>query len=115
MNTPGNPEGDPALRQVLRQWRVDVPLQPRFREQVWQRIACSETLPQPSLWAVLSRWIELMLPRPKLAFAYVSVVLAIGVVAGSVAAQSATRRVNAGLGQRYVALLDPYHATNAAP
>jgi hypothetical protein len=117
MTTPANPEGDPALRHVLRQWRVDASLPPRFQEQVWQRIARSETQPGTSLWAVLSRWVEVTLPRPKLALAYVSLILAIGVAAGSFAAQSATRRFNAELGHRYVASLDPYYAdaANTAP
>ena len=114
MNTTHTPGDDLALRRLLRE-SGDAPLPPRFQEQVWHRITLGETQPRPSLWVALSRWIEVMLPRPKLALAYVSVVLAIGVAAGSFAAQAATRRVNTDLGHRYVAALDPYHAATTAP
>ncbi len=107
------PEDDRALRQALRQWAVDTPLPPRFQEQVWQRIARAETRPATALWATMARWVEVFLPRPKFALAYVSVVLLIGIAAGSFAAQAAARRLNADLGQRYVQSLDPYRAAGS--
>jgi hypothetical protein len=110
-HTPGD---DLALRRLLRE-SSDEPLPPRFQEQVWHRITRAETPPAFNLWAALSRWVELALPRPKLALAYVSVLLAIGVAVGTFAAQAETRRVNADLGQRYVASLDPYRSAPAAP
>jgi hypothetical protein len=109
------PEDDTALRGVLRQWKVETPLPPRFQEQVWQRIARAEAQASPKFWTTIIRWVEIMLPRPKFAVAYVSAVLILGVAAGSLAAQAANRRLNADLGQRYVASLDPYHPVSSAP
>ena len=104
------PEGGDSLRQVLRQWTVDTPLPPRFQEQVWQRIARLETQPAPSLRASFSRWVEVLLPRPKFAFTYVALLLVLGVAAGSLAAQARSRHLDADLGLRYVQSLDPYRA-----
>jgi hypothetical protein len=106
------PEDDQSLRQVLRQWTVDTPLPPRFQEQVWRRIARAETQPAPTPWTWLSRWVEVLLPRPKFAFSYVAALLVFGVAAGSLAAQATTRRLNVDLGLRYVQALDPYHAAS---
>jgi hypothetical protein len=106
-------DDDESLRRVLHQWTVDTPLPPRFQEQVWQRIARAEIQPAPTLWASLSRSVEVLVPRPKFAFSYVAALLVFGVAAGTLAAQATTRRLNADLGLRYVQTLDPYHA--AAP
>jgi hypothetical protein len=102
------PEGDNALGQLLRQWTPDAPLAPRFQEQVWQRIARAEARPGPTLRASLSRWLEVVLPRPRFAFAYVLILLTLGVAGGSLAAQLKTSRLETGLGLRYVQSLDPY-------
>jgi len=109
------PEGGDSLRQVLRQWTVDTPLPPRFQEQVWQRIARSETQPALSLWASLSRWVEVLLPRPKFAFTYMALLLVLGVAAGSLAAQARARHLDADLSLRYVQSLDPYRADALNP
>ena len=109
------PEDDQSLRQVLRQWTVDTPLPPRFQQQVWRRIARAETQTAPTPWAWLSRWVEVLLPRPKFAFSYVAALLVFGVAAGSLAAQATTRRLNADLGLRYVQSLDPFQADVSQP
>ncbi len=109
------PEDDVALRGVLRQWTVETPLPPRFREQVWQRITRAEAQSSPTFWTTITRWVEIVLPRPKFAVAYFSAVLVLGVAAGSLAAQATSRRFNADLGQRYVASLDPYHPVSSTP
>ncbi len=103
-------DDDQSLRQVLRQWTVDTPLPPRFQEQVWRRIARAENQPAPSLWGSLSRWVEVLLPRPQFALSYVAALLVVGVAAGSLAAQVTVRRLNADLGLRYVQSLDPFQA-----
>src|SRR5512136_543895 len=103
-------EDDESLRRVLRQWTVDAPLPPRFQEQVWERIARAEVQPAPTLWASLSRWLEVALPRPRFAFSYVAALLVVGVAAGSLAAQARTSRLETDLSVRYVQSVDPYHA-----
>ena len=108
-NEPGNQ--DEALRKVLKEWRTDAPLPPRFQESVWQRIECAESVPAPSapsVWAVIAHWVGTMLPRPALATAYVAVLLAVGVTAGWTQARQETARLKGELGERYVRVLDPY-------
>jgi hypothetical protein len=108
-------EDNESLGRVLRQWTVDAPLPPRFQEQVWQRIARAEAAAAPSLWVLISRWLENVLPRPKFAFAYVAVLLVAGVTAGSLAAQVSTSRMETDLSLRYVRTLDPFQAHSSHP
>ena len=110
MNTePGN--HDEALRKVLKEWRTDATLPPRFQEAVWRRIEHAEPTSaptMPSAWAVIAHWIGTMLPRPALAASYVAVLLVIGVTAGWTQGRAETERVKGELGERYVRVLDPY-------
>ena len=73
-------ENDEQLHEALRQWIVDTPLPPRFQEQVWQRIARAETKPQTTItfWAWLLHFVEVNLPRPKVAYSYVAILLLFG-------------------------------------
>jgi len=108
-NEPGN--HDEALRKVLKEWRTEVPLPPRFQEAVWRRIELAEPAPAPpapSVWTVIAHWIGTVLPRPALATAYVAVLLAVGVTAGWAQARQENARVKGELGERYVRVLDPY-------
>jgi hypothetical protein len=109
------PDNDEHLRGVLREWVVDAPLPPHFQEQVWQRIARAETRSALTAGAWLWRLVEVVLPRPGFAFAYLSVLLVFGVAAGSVAAQIKTSRLNSELSLRYVQLIDPYRADRSSP
>lgn len=108
MKTNHLPENEGPLREVLRQWTVDIPLPPRFKEQVWQRIACSERKTRSSVWVQMLNLIEVTLPRPKFAYSYVAILLLLGVVGGSWAAQRQTGRLDEALGSRYVQSIDPY-------
>ena len=101
---------DEALRKVLKEWRVEAPLPPRFQVQVWRRIERVHSTSAPGLMGVLSRWIAITMPRRGLAVAYLAGLLAIGITAGWVNARHETARVNHELGERYVRLLDPYQA-----
>jgi len=103
------PEKDERLDEVLREWVVDAPLPPRFQEQVWSRISRAK-VPPASLWSLLTRFMEAVLPRPKVTFAYLSMFLGLGVAAGSLTAQIKTNRVDTELSHRYVQSLDPYRA-----
>jgi hypothetical protein len=108
-NEPGNQ--DDTLRKVLKEWRADAALPPRFQEAVWRRIERAEPVPTPaapSPRAVIVHWIGTMLPRPALATSYVAVLLTVGVTAGWAQARQETARVKGELGERYVRVLDPY-------
>src|SRR5512143_990719 len=100
MKTNRSSENDESLHKGLRKWTVDTPLPPRFQEQVWQRIARAETKAGAARWPSLWRLIEVVLPRPKFAVAYLAIFLALGVTAGSWAAQIKTNRLDSALSLR---------------
>jgi hypothetical protein len=114
MKTNQTPDNDP-LHTVLREWRVDSALPPRFQEQVWDRIAQGEAHPQAGPWTALWRWLGDVLPRPRVAVAYLSIFLVLGAAAGSVASQAKASRMEAELSQRYVQSIDPYQADRSTP
>jgi hypothetical protein len=103
-------EQDRAVDEVLKQWVVDAPLPPRFQEQVWQRIARVGAKPEPTitLWRLLRRLIETNLARPKLAYSYAAILLAVGMLVGTWAAQAQNTKMEASLGSRYLQSIDPY-------
>jgi hypothetical protein len=102
-----------SLQKSLRRWEVNDPLPPRFREQVWQRIAQADAQAGETVWARLLRLIEVALPRPKVALSYLAALMIVGVVAGSLTAQMQKDRFDASLSLRYVQSLDPF-ASNAS-
>ena len=110
-----DPEGDERLRALLRSWVVETPLPPRFKENVWRRIERADLHPESHFWAGLLRLIEIALPRPKVALAYVSILLALGLSAGAWAAQVKSSHAEESLGLHYVQSVDPYHAAVVHP
>ncbi len=103
-------ENADPLHELLRTWTVGAALPPHFQDQVWQRIARAEA--RPMLLTLLHSTLltlQSSLCRPKVAFSYVTVLLALGVAAGSWEAQIQSSRVDAALGMRYVQSVDPYH------
>lgn len=103
---PGNDEQ--KLSKLLKEWRSDISLPPRFQEGVWHRLERSESKTNSSGWAAFAHWIGNVLPRPALAVSYIAVFLAIGLTAGWAEARQTTARVKGELGDRYVQSLDPY-------
>jgi len=104
------PENDERFNDVLRQWTVDIPLPPRFQEQVWRRIERAEAKAQPKVtfWSWLLNLAAVYRPSPKVAYSYLAILLFLGVVGGTWAAQRETDRLDAALGSRYVQSVDPY-------
>src|SRR5579863_1944594 len=72
---------DEPLRKVLREWRVEDALPPRFQERVWARIKEDERV-APGIGATAWKWLVTALTRPAFATAYVAVFFLIGVGAG---------------------------------
>ena len=101
---------DEALRKVLKEWRTDASLPPRFQEGVWRRIERAQTPTALSVWAIIAHWIGTVLPRPALAATYLATLLAIGVTVGWAQGHQQTARVKDELSERYVRMLDPYLA-----
>src|SRR5262245_11967066 len=109
-----NPHGDDvSLNRLLREWKSNAALPPRFQEQVWRRIERNETvsLPTTTLAKLFANWLSTGLPRPALATAYVAVLLLIGAGVGWSQARQETARVTTELGARYAQEVDPYLST----
>ena len=115
MKSNSKPEDNEPMESLMQEWRLEAPLPPRFQEQVWQRIARAEAQPQTTVWVRLTRLVEVLLPRPKVAFAYVAALVVFGMAAGSVIAQIRTSHVEAALGARYVQSVNPYQAEVPQP
>jgi hypothetical protein len=101
-------ENDEPIRKLLNEWRVDAALPPRFQEQVWERIARNETKLAPTLWVVVRKWIETMMPRPVFASSYMAMLLLFGVSAGYQQGQTKAEHTISQLQARYVQMVDPY-------
>jgi hypothetical protein len=71
---------DPKLTALLRESRVSPALPPRFQQNVWRRIEDAEAPVKSESW--LDALAALIL-RPKFAFATVAVLLAAGIVFGT--------------------------------
>jgi len=99
---------DAVLSGLLREWKVDSDLPPRFSEQVWRRIERGETAATFSPWASLWNRIAQAFARPSLAAGYVAVLLLAGLAAGYFQARIGTERVQDELSTRYVQMVDPY-------
>jgi hypothetical protein len=102
------PEDGRSLDRILSQWRVETPLPPRFQERVWQRIERAESQPATPFRVSAARLIEAIVPRPRLAYSYATILLAVGLVAGAWAAEAQNNRTEASLGSRYLQSVDPY-------
>lgn len=115
MNANRDLEDGDALDRALHHWTVNAPLPPRFRQGVWRRIEKLERYPETGAWPWLLRLMEWAVPRPKFAYACLSVFLVVGIAAGALAAQVKTTRLESELSLRYVQSIDPYRAGNPQP
>ena len=101
-------ENDKPVRKLLRQWRVDAALPPRFQEQVWKRIENAETKSTFGFVGTVQKWLETTLTRPVLAGSYLAVFLVIGISAGCQQGQTKSEQLKSQLQARYVQMVDPY-------
>src|SRR5262245_24643621 len=99
---------DEALSKLLRTWKPEAQLPPRFQEAVWRRIETGDTDLKVSVWQNLRARIEAAFARPALAAAYVAVLLFAGVSAGYWRAEDRSAQVESELRSRYVQNVDPY-------
>ena len=101
-------EKDEALSKVLKTWKPEAQLPPRFQESVWRRIESVEPVCPPGLARVLAVWIEKTFSRPSLAASYVAILLFAGVGAGFWHAEGKTAHAQSEWRTRYVQSIDPY-------
>ena len=73
---------DAVLSELLRLRRITVTLPPRFCDGVWRRIEQEEAGSNFTLFAALTAWIESTLPRPQIAFCYVTALMIVGMASG---------------------------------
>jgi hypothetical protein len=106
-----DPDPDERLNEMLGSWKVDANLPPRFQEQVWRRIARSDSAGDAPFWVKAFRAMTEPFTRPKVAYAYIAVLLTFGIAAGSWTAQVKSSKMEAALGSRYVHTIDPYQFT----
>jgi hypothetical protein len=102
------PQKDPALTRLLRTWKPQAQLPPRFQEAVWSRIACAEARPKLNVWQDIAAWIETALSRPALALSYVAVLLFAGLGAGYWDVEGKTAQSASEWRARYLQTVDPY-------
>ena len=100
-------ENEGGLSKRLRSWKVDASLPPGTADQVWHRIALSET-PSPTGFGSLLSSIQDVFSRPAVAGAYVAILLIMGVLAGGVFGSAKSERRDRSLASRYLASVDPY-------
>jgi hypothetical protein len=99
---------DQILDTALQSWSVTAAPAPRFREQVWQRIARAESASEPSLIARLLQHVEQLFARPALAAAYCAALLLLGSGAGYVRATHVKSQATTEFKNLYVQSVDPY-------
>ena len=98
------PPDDPQLRDLLREWKPDAALPPRFQETVWRRIERAEvaaTAPSPIWWERLTQSVL----QPKWATVGLLAVVLLGGLSGFHAGADEAQRAAQ---NRYVAAVDPY-------
>jgi hypothetical protein len=104
-------EKDEALSKLLKTWKPEGQLPPRFQETVWRRIESAEAACPPGLLGLLHAlrlWIEKTFSRPALAGCYIAVLLVAGVGAGFWHAEGTTAQSESEWRVRYVQSIDPY-------
>jgi len=99
-------QNDESLRRVLREWRVETPLPPRFQEAVWRRIELNDN--RSYNWTLLLTRLLGAIAKPSLAMSYLMVLLLAGILAGYWQARITNTHAEEQLSARYVQVVDPY-------
>ena len=101
-------EKDEALSRLLKTWKTEAPLPPRFQDAVWHRIQSAEAARPQSLLQTITVWVDRTFNRPALAVSYVAVLLVAGIGAGYWHAEGKTAQAQFEWRARYVQTMDPY-------
>jgi len=100
-------ENSDKLSERLQGWRVNEKLPPRTADEVWRRIALTQTQSDSALVILLKR-IQRAFSRPAFAGMYVAVLVIVGTVAGSLVGSARSERQRDELAARYLASVNPY-------
>src|SRR3974390_106721 len=101
------PDRNPALHKLLREWELKETLPPRLSERVWHRLARGQSQ-AASVWVQLVQRLTGALARPSMAVTYMTLLLLGGVKAGYLEARQQNAEASASLRARYVQMIDPY-------
>lgn len=115
MDKDSNRNVDEALSHALGEWTVEEPLPPRFQEQVWHRISIAESARTAPRWRDKLAFLAAAICQPRFALGYLTVLVGIGVLFGSLTAQAQRQRVEKELGYRYVHTIDPQLLASSHP
>ncbi len=113
MNETNRNTEDSRLGRLLRTWRVEAEVPPRFAEGVWRRIEREEGRADPApagWWRWLSGLAEAAV-RPSFVAGYLALVLLLGAGAGFVSGHARSRGAEGDLKGRYVQSVDPFFAS----
>src|SRR5262249_26324229 len=99
---------DRALNQVLREWKVDSSLPPRFDEGVWKKIERADSIRTATVWNLVQIRIAELFARPALALCYVALLLVVGLAAGFWQGRVGSQRAAEKFSAQYVHDVDPY-------
>jgi hypothetical protein len=105
---------DNPLKSLLQDWKVSPQPHLGFRQGVWERIATKSARSPSGVWASISQWFLVSLPKPAYACALVAVFALAGIAVADVHAASIQQRQSARMEQRYLASIDPVAMANNA-
>ena len=108
MNAKNREPGKDPLGACLRDWAVNDPLPPRFREGVWSRIARVDVEATRSPLMVWLQRVSAAFGRPVLASSYLAVLLTSGLLLGHWQVHHQTQNWDRQLQARYVQAIDPF-------
>jgi hypothetical protein len=109
MNEDSEVNRDENLHKLLRTWKVEAKLPPRFQEAVWDRISATERKAESRFsWQRVTTWIEGVFSSPALAASYVALLLFAGVGTGYWRAAGRVTQTNSELRVHYIQSVDPY-------
>jgi len=103
-----NPEHDPRLTALLREWQPEADLPVRFESEVWHRIALNEE--KRSSWVNFD-WLFRITCQPRLAFAIVAIAVLVGTSLANWQALRSYDHEMAASKSRYIHSVDPFANT----
>lgn len=103
-------DSDAKLRNLIREWKGDLSLPPRFQEGVWLRIEAENKAKAQSALQHFILSVQALFARPIFATACVTLFMAVGLSIGWVQAREQKARIDSSLSTRYVQSVDPYQS-----
>src|SRR5258708_33169769 len=101
-------ENSDRLSERLQDWRVNAKLPPRTADEVWRRIALTQTQSRSDAFGIFLKRIQSAFARPAFAGMYVAVLVIVGIITGSLVGSARFERRRDQLGVRYLASVNPY-------